>query len=62
MPGFIVNNLATLITLVLLAGVITAVVISLFRDKKRGKHLSCSGDCKSCGACIYAKKDAPKQK
>lgn len=31
------------------AGMVALIVRSMIRDKKNGKSLQCSGDCKNCG-------------
>ena len=53
MLSWIVNNIATiLISLVLVAGV-TAIILSIVKDKKKGKS-SCGGNCGCCpmgGSC-----------
>jgi preprotein translocase subunit SecG len=52
MSSFFIQNLSTIITiLVLLALVIIALVI-IYHNKKKGKSISCGGDCSHCaGAC-----------
>lgn len=40
--------MGTVLTLMVLAGVMTLIVRKMIRDKKNGKSLSCGGDCKHC--------------
>ena len=47
MFGWIIENLPTIIALVVLAGLVTLVIIKLVRDKKKGKN-ACGCDCGSC--------------
>ena len=43
-------NIGWLLILAALAAVVTAVIVSLARDRKRGKHI-CGGDCAHCRGC-----------
>ncbi|MDR3312957.1 MAG: FeoB-associated Cys-rich membrane protein [Oscillospiraceae bacterium] len=47
MITWITANLGTLAIGLLVLGVVTAIVVKLTRDKKKGKHLGC--DCGTCG-------------
>lgn len=40
--------LGTLITLLILAGVLCLAIYSMIKDKKAGKSLHCGGDCSKC--------------
>lgn len=45
--SFIIENLASIIVLLIVAAIVTLVIIKMVRDKKRGKH-SCSCGCSGC--------------
>ena len=47
MLDFIANNIGTIIVCLVLLTVVFAIVFTMLRDKKRGKH-SCSCGCKGC--------------
>ena len=52
------NNLGTLIVALVLIAVIAAVIVSLVRDRKKGKT-SCGSNCAHCamsGSCHYRDK------
>ncbi len=42
--------MGTVIVLAVLAVIVGAIVFSMVRGKKNGKHM-CSGDCGHCGGC-----------
>lgn len=53
MLAWIMDNLATIIVCAVLIAIVAATVISMVRNKKKGKS-SCSGGCAHCsmnGAC-----------
>lgn len=53
MLAWIMDNLATIIVCAILIAIVAAIVISMVRNKKKGKF-SCSGGCAHCsmnGAC-----------
>jgi len=39
----------TLIPALVVVGIVTAVIASMVKDKKKGKSIHCGGDCKHCG-------------
>lgn len=41
--------MGTVITGLVLLGIVTMVIRSMIRDKKNGKSLQCGADCKHCG-------------
>lgn len=48
-------NMQSIILLIVIAVLVLAVVINLYRNHKKGKRISCSGCCQSCGSsCPYA--------
>lgn len=47
MFAWISENLATIIICVFLVAVVTAIIISMFRNKKKGKS-SCTCSCSDC--------------
>lgn len=50
MMTWIGENIGTIAVCALLLAAIAAIVASLFRDKKRGKH-ACGGSCAHCAMC-----------
>ena len=51
---WIAGNLGTLVIGLVLLGFVAAIIVSVRRQKKKGKHPSCGGNCGSCpmgGAC-----------
>ncbi len=44
-------NLSTIMISAVIAAVLVLAVLSLVRDKKKGKSITCSGSCGNCGAC-----------
>ena len=53
MPDFITFNAGTFIVLLAVAALVFAIVRSMRRDLKKGKHL-CGGNCQSCGGACSA--------
>ena len=50
MLAWLAENLGTIVITLILNAIVTAIVVSMIRDKKKGK--SSSGcDCAHCGAC-----------
>ena len=47
MLGWIVANLSTIIVCAVLIAVLAAIIVSMFRDKKKGKS-SCGCGCANC--------------
>lgn len=43
-------NLGTMLIALMLAGIVAAIVVKLWKDKKQGKSI-CSGNCGMCGSC-----------
>lgn len=41
--------MGTFITLAVLIAIVSMIVRSMVRDKKKGKSLQCGGDCSKCG-------------
>ncbi len=41
--------MGTIIVALAVCGLVALAVISMIRDKKKGKSLQCGGDCKNCG-------------
>ncbi len=41
--------MGTFITLAVLTAIVSMIVRSMVRDKKKGKSLQCGGDCSKCG-------------
>ncbi len=40
--------MGTIIVGLILIGIVTLIIRSMVRDKKRGKSLQCGADCKNC--------------
>ena len=53
-------NLSTIIISAVIAAVLVLAVVSLVRDKKKGKSITCSGSCGSCDACMGCSAGADK--
>jgi len=49
MIAFLSNNAGTILTGLVLLGIVAAVIVKIFRDKKKGGCAGCSRDCGSCG-------------
>ena len=49
MITWIVSNIWTIIICAVLAGIVTAIIISMVRKKRKGKSMVCN--CGSCGSC-----------
>lgn len=47
-------NFATLLVGLIVLGLVSAVCVKLYRDKKAGRY-SCGGNCGSCGCCNHCK-------
>ncbi len=41
--------MGTIITGIVVVGVVCLIIRSMVRDKQNGKSLQCGGDCKHCG-------------
>ena len=50
MMAWLAENLGTIIISLILAVIVAAIVVSMIRDKKKGKS-SCGCDCAHCGSC-----------
>ena len=49
--------MGTFIVSLILIAIVSAVIISMIKAKRAGRHPSCGGHCASCsGACHYQKK------
>ncbi len=46
-------NLGTILIVLALAGMISLIVLSMRRDKKKGEHPCCGGDCGHCAGCSH---------
>lgn len=53
MITFFKANIGTIIVLLVVIAVVSAVVVKLVRDKRTGKGCSCSGDCSKCNGCYH---------
>lgn len=42
-------SMGTIIVGLVLIGIVVLIIRSMISDKKKGKSLSCGGDCKHCG-------------
>lgn len=49
MEGVVV--MGTAIVLIILLVVVSLVIRSIIKDKKKGKSITCGGDCKNCHGC-----------
>lgn len=50
MLAWLTENLGTIVVALRLLAVVTAIIVSMIRDKKKGKS-SCGCDCAHCGCC-----------
>ena len=50
MLAWLAENLGTIVITLILNAIVTAIVVSMIRDKKKGKS-TCGCDCAHCGAC-----------
>lgn len=50
MLAWLTENLGTIVVALILLAVVTAIIVSMIRDKKKGKS-SCGCDCAHCGCC-----------
>ena len=50
MMAWLADNLGTIVISLILTAVVAAIIISMVRDKKKGKS-SCGCDCAHCGCC-----------
>jgi len=48
MFGFLANNWGTILIFILMAALVTAIVVKLIRDKRKGKMIICDCGCKNC--------------
>ncbi len=46
--------MGTILVLLILAAVVALSIRSMIRDKKKGKSLSCGGNCAECGHCPHS--------
>jgi hypothetical protein len=52
MESFLLQNLSTIITILVLLALVTIALVIIYHNKKKGKSISCGGDCSHCpGAC-----------
>jgi preprotein translocase subunit SecG len=52
MSSFLLQNLSTIITILILLVLVTIALVIIYHNKKKGKSISCGGDCSHCaGAC-----------
>ena len=52
---FISENLGTILTGLVIAWVVVAVIVKLVRDKQSGRNVQCGSGCKSCSKCVDKK-------
>lgn len=52
MLAWIAQNIGTLCVCIALAAIVTLIIISMAKDKKRGKS-PCGGNCASCKGCAH---------
>ncbi len=50
MMAWLTDNLGTIVVSLILTAIVAAIVVSMIRDKKKGKS-SCGCDCAHCGCC-----------
>lgn len=50
---WIADNIGSVIVAAVLVLIVTRIVISLRRNRKRGKGCSCGGSCAECGGCCH---------
>ena len=50
MLAWLAENLGTIVIALILFAVVTAVIVSMVRNRKKGKS-SCGCDCAHCGCC-----------
>ena len=53
MPAWLTENLGTIIISLILLAVVATIIISMIRDRKKGKS-SCGCDCAHCGGAAHA--------
>ncbi|MGN1116405.1 MAG: FeoB-associated Cys-rich membrane protein [Candidatus Ornithomonoglobus sp.] len=46
-------NLGTLVVLLILTAIVSAIVFKIVKDKKAGRHI-CGGDCSKCHGCTHS--------
>jgi len=49
MYAWLSKNLGTIVVVLILIAVVTAVIVNMIKDKKRGRSV-CGGDCCRCGS------------
>ena len=52
MIQFITENLGTLLTSLVILGIVVAIVVKIVRDKRKGKCISCSCGCSGCSKSV----------
>jgi hypothetical protein len=60
MIDFLRQNLGTIVTLLVLAGIVAAIVVKFVRDKRKGKSIICNCGCEACDECPAARPDDKK--
>lgn len=50
MLAWIAENIGTILICAVLVAVVAAIIVSMYRDRKRGKS-SCGGSCAHCAMC-----------
>ena len=48
MISFIIGNIGTIIVSLVLIAIVALAVVSMIRDKKKGKSCTCGGSCSGC--------------
>lgn len=60
---FIINHLATVLVLLILAGIVSLIIRNMIRTKKEGKSIICGGSCGGCGgACMCHRQEMRESK
>ncbi len=61
MITWIIQNLGTIIILILLTALVTGIISGMIKDKKHGRS-SCGGNCAHCKMCTACKGENTKEK
>lgn len=56
---WLLTNLATIAVTLVIIAIVTAIVVYMYREKKKG-HCSCGGNCAACSACHHGGEDGTK--
>ncbi|MDR1664908.1 MAG: FeoB-associated Cys-rich membrane protein [Clostridiales bacterium] len=55
MLPFLAENLGTIVISLILAGIVTAIIVKLIKDKRKGKCAGCNCGCEGCNARAYVR-------